>query len=94
MNRGMVPLTADQIHWILSLPQDTFSPMLPQKLTAAHAEAGVVAPEPVQVEVSEQELEEILDLLPVPTANDPAVVLSVRQTLSAALSKIRFGDQT
>ena len=85
VNRGVVNLTNEEIQFGLQLSQtNNFDQLLIQKLTAA-----IQAPtNPTVVELSEDQVEQIIDVLPAPQESNP-VMKSLRVKLTQFLSQLR-----
>jgi hypothetical protein len=87
MNRGVVTLTDSEIELGLQLAQTaSFAPLLIQKLTAASQEAT----NPTVVELSEDQVEQIIDNLPAPQESTP-VMRELRAKLTQFLASLRAG---
>jgi uncharacterized protein (DUF1778 family) len=86
MKRSMVQLSKTQIGLFLEIIDNAASTenLIFSKLTSAQQHSA----DPTSIELSEDELEKLLDVLPMPTQSNETVV-KLRQSLYAALSELR-----
>jgi hypothetical protein len=97
MQRGMIPLTKDEIVYAdqLARSSDRNVQNLVVRLGAAVQEAQSLtdANQQLEVEISEDEAEVLLDSLPMPDpANEHPVIRNLRGKLSQFLAKFRFEE--
>ncbi len=86
MQRGVVRLTSNQVQAILSfVSADDVSSLLLQKLRAVVDGQN----QSQQLNLSQDEVEKLLDLLPAPTANEAVTLRQVRQQLQQFLFRLR-----
>ena len=87
MNRGIVSLTNQEIDLGFQLAQTaSFAPLLIQKLTAAKKEVT----DPTVIELSEDQVEQIIDSLPAPQDSDQ-LMKDLRLKLTQFLASLRAG---
>jgi hypothetical protein len=85
MKRGMVQLSQAQVTMLLESLGNTSTGLVAQKVLSAHSQAE----DPTQLELSEDELEQLLDSAPMPNQQNRDIVIQLRQQLQATLSELR-----
>jgi hypothetical protein len=65
------------------------NPIIVQRFQAA-TQAGE---DPTSVQISEEDLEVLLDTLPAPSQEEHPTISSLRRAVQKALTSLRFGDQ-
>lgn len=91
MQRGMLTITQAQITYLLQTLQQ--HPRMNQQTWGQLTAGQQAGTDPVEIETSEDDVEILLDSLPMPDANEDLLITQSRQMLSTALRELRFGKQ-
>ena len=87
MKRGMLPISINEIKQLVQfLPKNTENQFLISKF-----QSGIESPQnPTQILINEEELDIIMDNLPIPTQTENSILSKARQTVQKKLSQMRF----
>ncbi len=86
MERGVIQLTSAQMSLVRQLMEDAGQPSaLMQKFLSTNEH------DQISIQLSEDEVETILDLLPMPASDEPNSLTTVRTQFLDFLSLLRFG---
>jgi vacuolar-type H+-ATPase subunit E/Vma4 len=91
MKRGIIPLKKSEVEEAIKyIPQTPDHYLLLNKMTAALNNGGENGQQ-TGVQVSEEDLELLMDNLPMPSQEDSSELKNLRSSTQIFLSKLRFG---